>query len=68
MTRRSGAAMSKPRLFLVTRDSPRGEDNVVVPLRTMLVLPQPAPIASAEARETSWRDLVRRLRKKLTRR
>lgn len=66
MTRRHGTAMSKPRLFLVTRDSPRGEDNVIVPLRTMLVLP--APSASAEPRKTSWRGLVRRLQKKLTRR
>lgn len=68
MTRRHGTAISKPRLFLVASDLPRGADNAVVPLRTMLVLPKPMATACAEPRETSWRDLVRRLQKKLMRR
>jgi len=61
--------MSKQRLFLVATEATRPEPNVVR-LRTTLVPPKVLPVgaASAQPRETSWRDLVRRLQKKLARR
>jgi len=61
--------MTRYRAFLVIAEPPRAEGNVI-PLRSARVR-RPAPISvggSAAPGETSWRDLVRRLAKKLRKR
>jgi hypothetical protein len=61
--------MSKYRALFVVSAPPRVESNVVslCAPRVRPVAPL-APVASAPPRETSWRDLVRRLAKSLAKR
>ena len=62
--------MSKYRSYLFLVERPLAVHNVV-PLRAPAVPVGGAPLsaaASTKARETSWRDLVRRLTKQLARR
>jgi hypothetical protein len=54
---RAGAMTKRPALFLVAAQRVRGK---VVALRRARPAQKPAPV-EAERRETSWRDLVRRL-------
>lgn len=61
--------MMKYRTFLVIAEPPRVEGNVIA-LRSARVRRAPVvpAVAAAPRRETSWRDLVRRLAKKLAKR
>lgn len=60
--------LKKYRTFLVIAEPPRVAGNVV-PLRSARVkVSSPAPGVASAPRETSWRDLVRRLAKKLAKR
>ena len=61
--------MIRYRTFLVIAEPPREEGNVIA-LRSARVRRAPlvAAVECAPPRETSWRDLVRRLAKKLRKR
>ena len=61
--------MSRFRPYLVLAQLPAAECNVV-PIRSSPVQAAMAPVRAdgTYARETSWRDLVRRLTKSLARR
>jgi hypothetical protein len=58
--------MIKYRTFLIIAEPPREEGNVI-PLRSARVrrMPPAPVIQSPPPRETSWRDLERRLARKL---
>ena len=60
--------MNKYRQFLILREPPRAAGNVV-PLRMARVRAvTPSGPVPPPSRETSWRDLVRRLAKRLAKR
>ena len=62
--------MSKYRQFIILREPTRAPGNVV-PLRMARlrsVTPRPSGAVPPPSRETSWRDLVRRLAKSLAKR
>jgi len=65
----AGAAMSRFRPYLVFVQPPAAQCNVV-PIRRSPVRAAMAPARAdaTYARETSWRDLVRRLTKSLAKR
>jgi hypothetical protein len=62
--------MSNYRRFMILREPPRAAGKVV-PLRmarVRTVTPPPSGPVPPPSRETSWRDLVRRLAKRLAKR